>query len=316
MGIWSKSMLRRPFAFMQRGGPMAKKIKSLYIWVFMVSLTFSVAGQDKPYGVVPLQKGLPDLGTTVGRYEQPYHGEIASNDLFHALYFVKDRSDDDHKFSLFICYDDTLSLTVTSTSLQHKNGTYHDTVIITLKDENRHLIPLELYYHKDKNELKYHWVHSQKSDRQNPGGYPHLIDPKVMIGSLAPDFKVTTQSGDKIRLSSLRGKNVFLEFWGTWCGGCIMELPNVVRLREKYPKEELYILGLAFYDTQQELEAFLEEKPLNFPNALIDTSIVKAYGVRGFPSSFLIDTTGRVIAKKLRGKRLFEKVKTKIDNQR
>lgn len=282
--------------------------------LFLSSLIIPSCSLDKPvpYGIVQLQNGLPPSKFKFGGYDNPMNAEIKSNGLFHALYFVKDTSKSEEDYFLFT-FTDSNSISTTSGSMKMRDNLFYDSLTITLDDEGQHLVDLELYYDNGKNELKYHWVNSFDSNEANPGGFPQLINPKVMIGSFAPDFSVLTQDGSNVNLSSLKGKFVHIEFWGTWCGGCIMEIPNIKKLRQYYSEEDLYIIGLAAYDDQEKLTRFLNETPLNYPTALIDENVVSQYGVRSFPSSFLLDRTGKVIAKNLRGDHLIEEVKAKID---
>lgn len=291
---------------------MYMKFSTLFILTSLL-LSYCTNENTKPFATANLQEGLPPSYFTLKGYENPFYAEVKSNDLFYSLYFVKDTSKEVNKYLLFM-FPDSNRLTTSSRSMEIRDSLYYDSLTITLDDEEQHLVDLEIYYNQGKNEIKYHWINSFESNTDNPGGFPQIRNPKVPLGTLAPDFNVLTHEGDSVSLASLRGKNVYVDFWGTWCGGCIMEIPNIKKLREYYSSEDLYIIGLAAYDDQEKLSKFLKENPLNYPTALIGETLVSDYGVRSFPSSFLIDKTGEVIAKNLRGKDLIDQVKSKIND--
>src|SRR5690606_15501579 len=77
---------------------------------------------------------------------------------------------------------------------------------------------------------------SAKSAKQNLHEIRHLA-----IGQIAPEYEVATLLGDVLTLSDLRGHPVLLEFWATWCGPCIAEIPNLRKLGDEYP--QLRIVG-------------------------------------------------------------------------
>ena len=124
----------------------------------------------------------------------------------------------------------------------------------------------------------------------------------------APDFTLTDQYGEEHTLSDYKGKTVFLNFWATWCGPCKNEMPHIQELYEEYEEntgEELIVLGVANpksdqhpYNqdgTQEEVEQFLTDNGYTFPS-LMDTTgdVFAAYGVRAFPTTFMIDKDGNL----------------------
>jgi thiol-disulfide isomerase/thioredoxin len=135
---------------------------------------------------------------------------------------------------------------------------------------------------------------------------------KVTVGYKAPDFSVQTIPGDSLTLSSFRGKFVFIDFWGTWCGPCIGELPNLKNMAALIPSEKIQIIGLA-QDNFENLSAYLEIDPLPYPNALLPETVQKAYGIKAYPTTFLIDPEGMIIGKNLRGHDLAGLVNEKIE---
>ena len=123
----------------------------------------------------------------------------------------------------------------------------------------------------------------------------------------APDFTLVDQYGNEHTLSDYKGKTVFLNFWATWCGPCAREMPEIQALYEKYGEnsEDLIVLAVANPRSpqfpqnadvpQDEVEAYLEEGGYTFP-VVMDTTgeIFGAYGIRSFPTTFMITAEGEV----------------------
>ena len=123
----------------------------------------------------------------------------------------------------------------------------------------------------------------------------------------APDFTLVDQYGETHTLSDYKGKTVFLNFWATWCPPCKGEMPDIQKLYEKYGSngEDLVVLGVANpktdenpYNqdgTQEEVEKFLTDNGYTFP-VVMDTTgeIFSVYGIRSFPTTFMIDKDGNV----------------------
>ncbi|MET4139456.1 TlpA disulfide reductase family protein [Pedobacter sp. UYP1] len=130
----------------------------------------------------------------------------------------------------------------------------------------------------------------------------------VQIGQLAPDFTMNTLDGKTVKLSALRGKYVLLDFWASWCQPCRQENPNVVKVYNKYKDRKFTILGIS-----------LDKDPVAWKQAVIadgltwthaselkdfESPTVRMYQVEAIPSSFILDPTGKIIAKNLRAEEL------------
>jgi peroxiredoxin len=134
------------------------------------------------------------------------------------------------------------------------------------------------------------------------------------IGAMAPDFIQNDVNGVPVRLSSFKGKYVLIDFWASWCGPCRQENPNVVRTYNKYKNKNFTILGVSL-DRPDGKDAWLaaikkdgltwtQVSDLKYWNNLAAT----VYGVRSIPQNFLIDPTGKIVAKDLRGDDLDNKL--------
>lgn len=116
-------------------------------------------------------------------------------------------------------------------------------------------------------------------------------------GELAPDFTLKTINGEQVRLSDLRGKKVFLNFWASWCAPCKNEMPALQALSRQYEdKIAIYGVNMLSDDNIESAERFMLENSLTFPSLLDEKGEVKkAYRVVGLPVSVTIDEQGRIV---------------------
>lgn len=111
----------------------------------------------------------------------------------------------------------------------------------------------------------------------------------------APNFKLKTLDNKTIRLSSYKGKVVYLDFWASWCEPCRKSFPEMRKLQRKYKKKGLRVITINLDKDKKELRRFLREFRINFPVALDPQGkIARRYGVKAMPSSYLIDRKGRI----------------------
>ncbi|MCL5671166.1 MAG: redoxin domain-containing protein [Acidobacteria bacterium] len=114
----------------------------------------------------------------------------------------------------------------------------------------------------------------------------------------APEFSLTSLSGDKIDLKDYRGKVVLLDFWATWCGPCRIEIPGFVELQRKYRDQGFAVIGVSMDDSPQPVREFYNQFHMNYPVVMGSDKIGELYGgIMGLPTSFLIGRDGRIYAK-------------------
>ena len=115
--------------------------------------------------------------------------------------------------------------------------------------------------------------------------------------SEAPDFTLTDLEGRPAQLREFRGKLVLLNFWATWCAPCLQEMPSMERLYQTFKQTDFVLLAVSMDRQGVEVaRSFVEHLKLTFPVLLDRTSEVgHQYGVRGLPTTYLIDPDGRLI---------------------
>jgi len=116
-----------------------------------------------------------------------------------------------------------------------------------------------------------------------------------LSGQKAFDFTLADLSDKPVKLSSLRGKVVILDFWATWCGPCRIEMPSVQKLHEEFGSKGLVVLGVDYGEEPGRVRTFLAKNPYTFRILMDrDQSVGTRYQVNGIPSLFVIDRTGTI----------------------
>lgn len=139
------------------------------------------------------------------------------------------------------------------------------------------------------------------------------------IGATAPEFKGPTPEGSELALSEVysRGKYTIIDFWAAWCGPCRRENPNVVRIYEKYHDKGLEIIGVSLDGNRNQKDPkdawikAIEADKLNWnhvSNLQYFGPIARQYNVNAIPAMFIVDHTGKIVAKNLRGRALENKI--------
>lgn len=138
------------------------------------------------------------------------------------------------------------------------------------------------------------------------------LNQEIKIGSKFADFEQTNTKGKKIKLSNIKGKYILLEFWGSWCGPCREENPNLVKIYNTYKSKGFKILGVAADDNKQQWLKAIKDDQLPWENVSdlkgVKNKAALIYGISAFPTNYLIDDKGIIIAKDLRGDALNKKL--------
>lgn len=134
------------------------------------------------------------------------------------------------------------------------------------------------------------------------------------VGSMAIDFTQKDVNGKPVSLSSFKGKYVLLDFWASWCGPCRQENPNLVRAYNRYKAKNFTVLGISLdQEKNRWLEAIKADglvwtqlSDLKYWN----NSVAQIYKIQTIPANMLIDPSGRIVGKNLRGPELDEMLKS------
>jgi len=148
-----------------------------------------------------------------------------------------------------------------------------------------------------------HAVLQTKTQEQTQTQVPaHRQDGEAVIRFIrdpdpATEFAVEGIDGKIVNLAGARGKVVLLNFWATWCGPCRMEVPDLVELQKKY-QDRLQVIGLVVDDADEDaVLKFAKRYSINYPVAMAtDGMRIQFGGVPALPTSFIIDSQGRVVS--------------------
>ena len=145
----------------------------------------------------------------------------------------------------------------------------------------------------------------------------------ISIGKKAPDFTSIKPDGKSLSLSDIKGKVTIIDFWAAWCGPCRRENPNLVRIYEKYHDKGLEIIGVSLdgrgnqpNPKQQWLKAIKDDNLLwHQVSSLMyfRDPVAEKYYINSIPATFVLDENGIILAKKLRGKALENKIAELLD---
>ncbi len=131
---------------------------------------------------------------------------------------------------------------------------------------------------------------------------------QIKQGYKAPDVALPTATGDTVRLSSLKGKVVLLDFWASWCGPCRVSNKGLVKLYPKYKDKGFEILGVSLDEDQTDWQKAIKKDKISWlqviDNGGWDSKTVNQWRISAIPTSYLINKEGVLVAMDLEGKAL------------
>jgi thiol-disulfide isomerase/thioredoxin/protocatechuate 3,4-dioxygenase beta subunit len=137
----------------------------------------------------------------------------------------------------------------------------------------------------------------------------------VKVGDEAPAFDASTVDGKPLVLSKLQGKTVLLDFWATWCGPCVAEIPNLVKVHEEFgSRKDFEIISVSLDFDEAAMKKFVKKRKMDWIHVFGDDakSIADGYGVKGIPALFLIGPDGKVTATDLYGESVIKTVEASL----
>lgn len=119
---------------------------------------------------------------------------------------------------------------------------------------------------------------------------------KQAAGTIAPDFTLNDPTGKPLSLSSLRGKYVVLDFWGTWCGWCIRGIPKMKEYYNKY-KNQFEILSIDCNESKEKWLAGLKKYEMPWLHVYNpdNTSVREDYAIQGYPTKIIVGPDGKIV---------------------
>jgi peroxiredoxin len=130
----------------------------------------------------------------------------------------------------------------------------------------------------------------------------------LKVGSPFPDFNEKDLAGKSLSIANYKGKVVLVDFWATWCGPCVQELPNVLKAYEQYHAQGFEIIGISLDDNEAALKKFIKDKGVTwaqyFDGKRWQNKLAGQYGINSIPATYLLDSEGKIAAKDLRGEAL------------
>ncbi len=133
----------------------------------------------------------------------------------------------------------------------------------------------------------------------------------------APDFTASTPEGTEVTMSAVKGKVKIIDFWASWCGPCRMNNPALKALYDEFHPKGLEIIGVSLDNSADKWKAAIEKDGLSWVNVSTlggwNCSVARLYNVKSVPALFVLDENNRIIASGLRGERLKEFIKERLD---
>lgn len=117
----------------------------------------------------------------------------------------------------------------------------------------------------------------------------------IKKNNLAPNFTAEDINGEIVSLSRLRGKYVLLDFWATWCGPCMEEVPFINKIRSDYPVSKLAVIGVSSDNNYNKFLKGVLVNKMNWTHIYDNERINTLYGADALPTTYLIDEKGIIV---------------------
>jgi thiol-disulfide isomerase/thioredoxin len=132
----------------------------------------------------------------------------------------------------------------------------------------------------------------------------------ALTSSKAPAWELKDPDGKLVKSSDFEGKVVILDFWATWCPPCKAEIPGFIELQKEYGEKGLVVVGVSLDEQGPSVvKQFMDQFGINYPVVMGNTNIMEDFGGKAIPTTFVIDRSGKIVAKHVgfASKQTFEK---------
>jgi thiol-disulfide isomerase/thioredoxin len=117
-------------------------------------------------------------------------------------------------------------------------------------------------------------------------------------GKMPPPFSLPDLDGNEVTLADYEGKVVVLDLWATWCPPCRQEIPFLIELYEEHKNAGLVVVGVGLDEGGAGvLRPYVEQNGITYPILVGNRDVGQAYGLRGIPTTFILDRNGRIASK-------------------
>ena len=142
--------------------------------------------------------------------------------------------------------------------------------------------------------------------------------PQSVALPLAPGFNAVSLDGKPVASTQLAGKVYIVNFFASWCPPCRSEIPDMVILQNTYGRRGFTFIGVAVNETEPAIRAFISRNRINYPVVMVNEQLISAFskyvagGIRAIPTSFVVNSSGRItqVITGPRSKAAFEKIIT------
>jgi thiol-disulfide isomerase/thioredoxin len=147
-----------------------------------------------------------------------------------------------------------------------------------------------------------------------------VVSLRLRVGVDFPDFQAKDSNGNPLSISQFKDKIVLVDFWASWCGPCVGEMPHVVEAYKKYHGQGFEIIGISLDNSRDDFLNFLEKYEMTWPQYFDgkgwQNELARKYSVNSIPATFLLGPKGKIIAKNLRGSALEDAVENALSRLR
>lgn len=136
------------------------------------------------------------------------------------------------------------------------------------------------------------------------------IGADLFLPGVGDEMKIafTDLAGKEVDLAKMTDKVVLVDFWATWCGPCVAEMPNVIAAYDKYKEKGFEVIGISLDEDKAAVEKFVADNKMTwsqyFDGKGWENELAQHFGISGIPATFLVGKGGKIVASNLRGEEL------------